>query len=530
MTATSDEPRLQLKRPPANKDELWETVGTMFNVWLPRQKVCPDHQAPFDAFADAYFGNENNWALWYGSRGTGKSYMLAILALTKAALLDVQVTLLGGSMAQSQNVHEHVENLMQSPLAPRYAVTGEKQTELAFMPGSWIRPLPASQKTVRGPHPHMTLLDEIDEMEKKVYDAAMGQALEKPNARGELVSEMVVASSTWQNPLGTFQEVFDSARIKGMPIFTWCYKEVLEPNGWMKPEFIERKRASVPAEMFRVEYELGEPSGDARAFDLQKVRDYFQPMQPVRQIHKANFDEWVYEEPQPGGWYAAGADWAKMQDKTVITVCRMDEGLPRRIVYIARINRRPWPEMISLFNDVVNRYHAVSAHDATGLGNVIVDLVDERSIKVELIQQKRTKLLTEYIANFESGYYIWPLNPPEHENGAWTSPAYEAHRATTVADVYGNQQILNAHLPDDVAAAAIMHRAAERAAPNAAAAGVPKSPEPPSMMKVFQAGPTEVTIIGPQGNVRVMDEGPADGVGVAWVADAKNSEWGVFNI
>jgi hypothetical protein len=178
----------------------------------------------------------------------------------------------------------------------------------------------------------------------------------------------------------------------------------------------------------------------------------------------------------------------------------------------------------------VNRYHAVSAHDATGLGNVIVDLVDERSIKVELIQQKRTKLLTEYIADFENGCYIWPLNPPEHENGAWTSPAYEAHRATTVADVYGNQQVLNAHLPDDVAAAAIMHRAAERAAPNAAAVGVPKSAEPPSAFKVFQASPSEVTIVGPQGDVRIMDSGPQDGVGVAWVPDSKGTEWGVFNL
>ena len=486
---------LSFSRPPVTEDELWWAVGAMFGVWLPRTRVCPNHQAPFEAFADAYFGNSANWALWYGSRGTGKSYMLAILALFKAAMLEVQVTLLGGSMAQSQNVQQHVEQLMLMPNAPRHIVTNERQTELTLVEGeggftSWIRPLPASQKTVRGPHPHMTMLDEIDEMEKKVYDAAMGQALEKPNARGITVPEMVVASSTWQNPLGTFQEVFDDAKRKGMPIFTWCWREVVAPHGWMNPDFIERKRASVPAEMFRVEYELGEPAGDSRAFDLEKVNAFFVEMTPIDQTIKAFYEEWIYANPEPGAVYAAGADWGKMQDKTVITVARIDVH-PREIVYIYRANRRPWPEMIGKFNEIVNRYRALSAHDATGLGNVIVDLVDERSLKVELIQQKRTKLLTEYIADFENGYYRWPKNPPTAEGGEWTSPAYVAHRGTTVNDVYGNQQVLNSHLPDDVASAAIMHRAAERGTPPASAVGVPKSGTPAAAYRDLHAEPEQ---------------------------------------
>ena len=264
----------------------------------PAGEVCPEHQAPFDAFADAYFGNAANWALWYGSRGTGKSYLLALLALTCAAVKEIEVTVLGGSMAQSTNVQEHVAELMRAPNAPNWMVAKALTTKLEFDGGNTIEPLPASQKTVRGPHPHMTCLDEIDEMEKGVYDAAMGQAFEKPNARGVMVREMVVASSTWQHPVGTFQEVRDDALRKGMPVFTWCWREVIKPHGWMDPEFIERKRASVPAEMFRVEYELGEPAGDARAFDLEKVKAYFVHMTPVAEAHAGSDDEWTYEEPR----------------------------------------------------------------------------------------------------------------------------------------------------------------------------------------------------------------------------------------
>jgi hypothetical protein len=468
--------RLVLARPPITKDELWWVVKVLWGIELPREKVCIDHQAPFDAFADAYFGNEANWALWYGSRGTGKSYMLAILALTCAAIKEVEVTILGGSMAQSTNVQEHVESLMQSPNAPVYMVKTAIQTKLEMSPGNTIEPLPASQKTVRGPHPHMTLLDEIDEMDKKVYDAAMGQAFEKPNARGVVVREMVVASSTWQNPIGTFQAVIDEAREKGMPIFTWCWREVVAPHGWMTTEFIDRKRKSVPAEMFRVEFELGEPAGDARAFDLTKVKEFFVHMEPVAQSHKGSDDIWEYEPPMPGASYAAGSDWAKEKDKTVFTVARTDVH-PRKIVYLRRMNRRSWPYMIGEFDALVARYNAQSAHDATGLGNVVHDFLDDsinRSLKVKMIGQDRTKLLSEYIADFEQGMYLWPLNPPRSEGGAWGSPAYDAHRGTTVDEVWGTAR-WDSHLPDDVASAAIMHRAAERAPMPAEAQGVDRS-------------------------------------------------------
>jgi hypothetical protein len=500
--------RLLLARPPITADELWWTVYALWDVGLPRKKVCIDHQAPFDAFADAYFGNESNYALWYGSRGTGKSYMLAILALTVAALKEVNVTLLGGSMAQSQNVHEHVENLLKAPNAPVQMVENSIQSETSFGPGNWIRPLPASQKTVRGPHPTMTLLDEIDEMEKRVYDAAMGQALEQPNKRGVMVHEMVVASSTWQNPIGTFQEVMDDALEKGLPIFTWCWREVVKPHGWMSTEFIDRKRRTVPAEMFRVEYELGEPAGDARAFDLEMLKKYFVHMTPVSGKHKGSDHEWVYAEPEPGASYAAGADWAKEKDKTVFTVCRTDV-MPRQIVYIRRLNRRSWPYMIGEFDNLVAHYNAQSAHDATGLGNVVHDFLDDsftQSLKVKMIGQDRTKLLSDYIAAVENGEYSLPLNPPRSEGGAWGSPCYDAHKSTTVDEVWGTAR-WDSHLPDDVASAAIMHRAAERAPMPASPQGVAKTGAPPSAYRPLHPEPDQGEITSRrEGDVRREDD------------------------
>ena len=133
--------------------------------------------------------------------------------------------------------------------------------------------------------------------------------------------------------------------------------------------------------------------------------------------------------------------------------------------------------MIGEFDALVARYNAQSAHDATGLGNVVHDFLDDsvtRSLKVKMIGQDRTKLLSEYISDFENGVYLMPLNPPRAEGGAWVSPHYEAHRTTTVDEVWGTAR-WDSHLPDEVASAAIMHRAAERAPMAAEPEGVARS-------------------------------------------------------
>lgn len=496
--------QVRLGRPPLDKDELWELVRVMWGIRIPRLKVCADHDAPFDAFAEGFFGNQNNWVLWYGSRGTGKSLMLAVLALTKAVTMDVNVVLLGGSMAQSQNVHQHVNKLLRAPNAPRHAISRAIQKELLFHNGNWITPIPASQTTVRGPHPHLLCLDEIDEMERSIYDASMGQALAQDNVLGYHVNEMTVASSTWQNPIGTFQEVRDEALLKGLPVRTWCFKEVVEtyenPNGWMDPEFIERKRASVPAEMFRVEYELGEPSGGSRAFDINAVNKYFIDMVPIKEHHNYNDELWVYEEALDYGSYVAGADWAKERDKTVITVYRTDIE-PFRLVYLRVINRRSWPDMVEIFNSTLIRYHARAGHDATGVGNVVNDLVDDRVLKV-LFSTKRKELLNEYISDFEQGMYLMPKGTPIHN----------AHRATTMEMIWAGAAG-GSHLPDEVASAAISNRARRRMPPAVGGDAPKRDGSPSKYWEMVNGGqkPTEPSIV----MVEVQER--EDDVAVMWL-------------
>jgi hypothetical protein len=499
-----------LPREPTTDEELWWTIKALLGVELPRVAVCKEHVSPFDAVAHAYFSREPNFAVWYASRGSGKSLALATLGLTKAFVQDIDVTILGGSMTQSLNVREHMRKLMKHRNAPLYAVAKDQATLIQMHTGREIRPLPASQTTVRGPHPPLSLLDEVDEMEPDIYEAALGQAMEQLNTHGRLVEEYIVASSTWQNPEGTFTKVIEDARDKGQPIFSWCWRELLAPNGWMSRRFIDKKRDTVSAQMWHVEYELNEPSAGSRAIDLDKIEAYFTDYGvPAKLVHEGNgdHDEYTWEIPEISGAYAVGADWAKEKDKTVIAVVRYDVR-PHRLAKLIRVNKRPWPFMIDLFNKAIDDYHAGAYHDGTGLGNVVNDYVhfSDTTRKFVMVGRPRTQLLLDYITAFEHGRYRLPLigADPEYK-GVAVNPMYRAHRGTTVADVYAPGK-WDSHLPDDVAAMALAHRAVEKLPqPVTGGFGVPKDGTTRKADEQFTTKVDEERVISREGGVVVVD-------------------------
>lgn len=513
--------KIILPRPPATDDELWHVIKTYFGVELPRVSVCEGHVSPFHAVAHAYFSRPPNYAVWYASRGSGKSLALAVLGLVKAFVMDVDVTILGGSMTQSKNVAEHMGKLMAYENAPVFALKGGTTdkgvtaTAVTLATRRSIRPLPASQTTVRGPHPPLQLLDEVDEMEMSIYDASMGQAMEQDNHWGATVEEYIVASSTWQNPEGTFTEVIERARRNGMPIFSWCWRELLEPHGWMSRRFIENKKRTVSAQMWKTEYELNEPSGSSRAFDLDALERVFVPYpRPLEIIDKGETERsWTWEKWQPNGAYTVGADWAKERDHTVIRVLRHDVK-PHRLVKLTVINKRPYPVMIGIYNRDIERYHAYGVHDRTGLGIVVDDYVafPDVSEGFTMVGRARTELLLEYVSAVEHGDYVLPTavvaGEVDDDGQPVLLPGLEhlkrAHRATTVADVYAPGK-WDSHLPDQVASMALGHRAVVRfPAPITESTEVPRDDAVRKVDQRFHATPYAEGIV--EGNVTVIEE------------------------
>ena len=476
-----------LGRLPSTDEELYWAVRVMFGVKIPRTQVCIDHVAPFTAFADAYFGRNSldptgqvdSIALWHGSRGlSGKSFMLSILGLTNAFLLGVDVNLLGGSLAQSANIHEHMRNALLHPDCPSYMVSDEGNTMIRLANRARIRPLTASQRTVRGPHPARLLLDEIDEMELKILDAALGQPMPQRNYLGAVVKPYTVMCSTWQNPQGTFTEIMRRTEDRGIPVYQWCMKESANPvDGWLSQETIEEKRSSTSAEMWRVEYELGEPSIGNRAFDTEAVDAAFSRTNlPLATKEAKDFEEYTYAEPVREGVYVATADWAKERDYTVISVGRIDV-YPHELVYYLKVNRRPYPIMVGYFNAAMERYHASAEHDGTGLGNVINDYLNINARSFVMTGEKLARMLSEYVSAIEKGVWRFPK----------VKSAYLAHKYARVGDLYSSQK--EYHLPDEVCAFALMQHMVSRTVRPANPIEVPRSDEPTKLERTFTTPP-----------------------------------------
>ena len=466
-----------LQRGPKTEDELYHLVRALWGHTVPRHKVCPDHDSPFDAFATAYFAREPQ-ILIHGSRGlAGKSRTLSLLGLTMATVLGGDVNIVGGSLNQSNNIHETMRDAWESKHAPKYMLKDSSQTIVRLTNGAAIRPLTASQKTVRGPHPPFLLLDEIDEMDQAILDAAKGQPMPQKNWLGDIIPAQTAMSSTWQYPDKTFASEYKRFQEEDLPIFTWCYKDTSNPiDGWLSPEFVAQKKREIPAEMWRVEYDLGEPSIGNRAFDSEAVeRTYSLPGPSEETTVKVakDFEQYKFAEPREDKEYVIAADWAKEQDFTVITVYDCTR-LPMERVYYLRMRRRPYPVMIEYFNKLLRKYNADAIHDATGLGNVVQDYLDTRARGFLMTGVKRDNMLTEYVNAVENDKVRSPR----------ITSAYKATLYCSVDDLYSRAKEF--HLPDEVCADALAWNLVNKRAIAAEPLVLPNSDDPNWMRREME--------------------------------------------
>lgn len=446
---------LYLTRRPRTDDELHAVVRTLFGYTIPRHKVCADHDAPFDAFSTAYFRKDPQ-VLIRGSRGlAGKSRLLSVLGVTFAVVDGAEATILGGSLAQSKNVHDTIRSVIEyKGFNKAWLSAPPTNTLISFTNGAQLRPLTASQRTVRGPHPPVLIGDELDEMDPEIWESAKGQPMDQRNYQGELLTAVTVAASTVQYADKTMMMEMARMEEMGLPLFNWCHWESAnEYDGWLTVDQIERKRREVSAERWRVEYDLGEPSIGNRAFasdaveamfikpDSDEGRDLWQITDPNDFTLKKSkeFQEYHFEDYRMDREYVISADWAKEKDWTVITIFDVTFE-PARVVHWVRFHHLSWPTMIGKFNTLMNAYRCGTnaIHDATGVGNMVNDYIDERARGFLMTGEKRDNMLYDYIAAVENHKIIAPR-------------VQEFYRATLYAsteDLFSRGKEF--HLPDEV--------------------------------------------------------------------------------
>lgn len=185
-----------------------------------------------------------------------------------------------------------------------------------------------------------------------------------------------------------------------------CYRESMgtrQVPGWLRPRQVMRKRQEVHPRFWAVEYELQAPSFEGRAIESELVDIMFRPPSVVDNMG----DEIIFEQPVQGRQYITGVDWAKEKDWTIIWTFDPFER-PWKTVAWLRVNKTSWPIMVDKACNRVLMYPGVLVHDATGVGNVVADLltIPRRHSKVidrKMVGRDREIWFNEYIAGVEEG-------------------------------------------------------------------------------------------------------------------------------
>lgn len=385
-------------------------VWDRFGVRIPNVRVCPGHCSPWEAFCSGYFASEGHTVtVIKGSRGlAGKSFLVALLGTTIATTLRADVTILGGSAAQSNRVHKAMHKFWSAPNAPRHLLAGDPGSiKTKFHGGFEIEALTASQKSVRGPHPLALILDEVDEMDMKIFDASMGQTMDRGGHMGR-----TIIASTHQYDDGPMTEVLKRAEANGWRVCEWCYRETLEPHGWLTASLVARKKAEMTTVMWNTEVELQEPSPEGRAIDTEKVDRMFMGEEILGQGDEFPYRE--FEPPVAGATYATGADWARTSDFVEIVTLR-DDVLPMRLVAYQKFRKKPTPYIVAQFEHQTSRYPGRAAHDATSLGGKIMhDLLTPEGAEftategVTMVGKVRHNLFTDWILAIEHELVVSP--------------------------------------------------------------------------------------------------------------------------
>lgn len=210
MKQMSLRPNMKLRQlmslTPADATQLHRFVRVVLNMDVPRRVMTPGHRPPFAYLSHVFFEDgsllRSQDAVVWACRGGGKTALGAA-----ATLLDmlfkpgVRVRLLGGSLAQSAKMYEHLLTMLDQPLLRGICAGKPTQRRIQLLNGSEVELLAQSHRSVRGTRVHKLRCDEVEEFQPDVWQAAQMVTRSGETQHG-FIRGGIEALSTMHRPLG----------------------------------------------------------------------------------------------------------------------------------------------------------------------------------------------------------------------------------------------------------------------------------------------------------------------------------------
>lgn len=233
------------------------------------EETCIDHSLILDACWDS-FSEAEDFSIWYAARGTGKTYDLSFLSFAEALYKPgCGTTILGGSLEQAVRAVNYFNEFwdkgffINKNFLKNKVITGRGFKTIR---GGWVKALAASPKSIRGEHPSKLRIDEADELDKKLYDASLGQPKMKNGHK-----DNIIVSSTLHHPFGLMSEILDTIQTIGAKLYKWCVMDVMDPYGFWTKEEVYRKMRQVTKAMWESEYLCLRPKIGDSIFDWEST-------------------------------------------------------------------------------------------------------------------------------------------------------------------------------------------------------------------------------------------------------------------
>lgn len=179
-----------------------------------------------DAIYNVFYGKSRK-VIWWKVRGGGGSLTAAILIWLLMVYQQREIINMAGSGEQAANIYDYVTNFWDCfPAIKRDLIDGEalmKRTQLRT--GSYLKCITASEKSVRGKHASVMVVDEAcqdDEQAERAMISAISGAMSEDDA-------IIIMLSTFHHPIGLFQEYWDLAEERGFQKEKWDIFDIMAP-------------------------------------------------------------------------------------------------------------------------------------------------------------------------------------------------------------------------------------------------------------------------------------------------------------
>ncbi|MCW4050805.1 MAG: hypothetical protein NWE89_13825 [Candidatus Bathyarchaeota archaeon] len=190
------------------------------------KRLCgnPEHVPQFRPVSDVLREAVTYYVIW-ACRSGSKTFLYGGLDswVKSCSRAHYETKLLGGSKDQSLLSYRAMRRFRDETDPDDSRLDGDLlQSRATFLNGSEVSILAASMAMVRGPHPQSLKLDEVDEIDEEVYEAALSQPMENFGYRDSLGM-----FSTNHNVMGQMDKALANAKKHKHAIYKYCIWECI---------------------------------------------------------------------------------------------------------------------------------------------------------------------------------------------------------------------------------------------------------------------------------------------------------------